>query len=409
MENFLTLLVNVFSVGIFPLTFMFFIFQNMKTKEGQRKVRFATSVGFVLTLIISLLIFFVPGIDIFLESIAGTWTGSLWDIFRTYGIITLTFIWILIQWKNKEVSTKWILFSILGFSVIMNMIILLMINPGSSINEETYYFERLDLEQLWTYSTGYTQTIAIIDSGITDEALMLFQYHIVSVYNSIDGSHHVRDDNEVAHGTQMASIILGTGEYGVYGIAPGAQAIIIRAFEGLDSQTNIEALSRAIHYAIEQEVDIISMSFGSFQANETLEQTIERAIEAGITVVAAVGDDGHRDSLFPARMDGVVSVRARDDHGNFWQLSNLGDNDVMSMYGVHIRSLTFNNESIEATGTSQATALAAGYIALIRGYYLQNGIELSNDELIELLIALESTVKTDVDFLLPFRQLEYIR
>jgi len=66
--------------------------------------------------------------------------------------------------------------------------------------------------------------------------------------------------------------------------------------------------------------------------------------------------------------------------------------------------LTFDNEYIEMTGTSHATALAAGYIALIRDYhYQENGVQLSNDEVLDILIALESNKVTDVDFLSPFR------
>jgi len=86
--------------------------------------------------------------------------------------------------------------------------------------------------------------------------------------------------------------------------------------------------------SIIQEANIINMSFGSFQVNNELEEAIERAIEAGIIVVAATGDYGNRDSLFPARMEGVVSVRAKDYNGDFWIDSNLGEGDIMSMYGV---------------------------------------------------------------------------
>ena len=92
MVNFLTVLINVFTVWIFPFTFTVSIFQDMKTKEGIRKIRLANLIGVTLASIISLLILFVPGVDIFFESIARTWIGSLWNIYRFHGIIALILI-----------------------------------------------------------------------------------------------------------------------------------------------------------------------------------------------------------------------------------------------------------------------------------------------------------------------------
>jgi len=314
----------------------------------------------------------------------------------------------IIQEPKTEIKLKSIvLWSIITLVTAQFILFLVFSNLLLSVNNQNYYFERLDLNQLWEYSTGYGQTIAIIDSGITNEAMELFQDNIIGVYNAIDSSQNVLDEDQYSHGTQMISIIIGNGEASVYGIAPSAQVVIIRAFEGFSSQTSGEILTRAVEHAILQEVDMINMSFGSFQVYDTLEQAIEKAIEAGIIVVAATGDYGHKDSLFPASKEGVVSVRARDITGNFWERSNIGENDIMSMYGVDIQALTFNNETIKMSGTSQATALATGYIALIRDYYTRNGVQLSNEEMLDILIALDSNVENDVDFLTPFRQLEY--
>ena len=282
------------------------------------------------------------------------------------------------------------------------IIIVFVACSNESINDQTYYFERLNLEALWEHSTGDSQIIAIIDTGITDTALELYQDNIISVYNSIDESRDVTDESEHAHGTQMISLIIGNGEAEVYGIAPNSQIIVIKAFEGFYSRSSGEILAVAVEYAISQEVDIISMSFGSFQVNEALELAINRALEEGIVVVAATGDYGNRDSLFPAMMEGVISVRAKDYNGDFWRHSNIGDDDIMSMYGVEIRGLTFDNEYIEMSGTSHATALAAGYIALIRDY-IRNDVLLTNEVIFDLLEYLNSNENQVVDYLSPFR------
>jgi len=405
MRNFINLFISVSGGGIAPITIIFALFQK-KTEEGKKRGRMAILIGLGLALIISILIYFVPAIEAFSNDISEIWIGSLLHTFVLLIILLLSLIGIFLDLRKNGYQLKtillWGVFILVSFSLIMHLTFSRVL---SSMNSQSYYFERLDLDQLWEHSTGYGQSIAIIDSGITDEAKELFYYNIVDVYNAFDSGKDVTDEDESAHGTQMASIIVGYGESDVHGIAPSAELVIIKAFEGYDSQTSGETLSTAIDYAILQEVDIISMSFGSYQVNDDLEQAIERAMALDIVVVAATGDHGHRDSLFPARMDGVVSVRARDHDGNFWRDSNLGENDIMSMYGVDIRALTFENEYIEMTGTSHATALASGYIALIRDYhYQESGVQLSNDEVLDILIALDSNLETDVDFLLPFQK-----
>jgi len=284
---------------------------------------------------------------------------------------------IIIRKKNNFVFI-WIIATIF----IISFINLMIISFESSQNKyPNYYFENLNISKLWERSMGCTQTIAIIDTGITDEAKLIFENNIIGVYNSINSSINVLDEHGITHGTQMASLIVGSGVSGVYGIAPNANLLIIRAFEGPNSRTNDEILARAVDYAVNHNVDVINLSFGSFQSNYYLEQAINRAVDANIIVVASTGDYGNRDSLFPARMGNVVSVRAKDSNGNFWRYSNIGDGDIMSMYGVDMLALTNNNKQIIMSGTSQATALASGYIALIRDYHYRNGRNFNNEEI----------------------------
>ena len=55
------------------------------------------------------------------------------------------------------------------------------------------------------------------------------------------------------------------------------------------------------------------------------------------------------------------------------------------------------------SGTSQATALPAGYIALIRDYHIRNDVSLSNEDIFGMLQYLDSNERQDVDYLSPFR------
>ncbi|MGM0920354.1 MAG: S8 family serine peptidase [Bacillota bacterium] len=153
---------------------------------------------------------------------------------------------------------------------------------------------------------------------------------------------------------------------------------------------------KAIDFAISKEVDIINMSFGSFVSNQEIQERIEKAIKSSITVVASTGDYGNKDTLFPANMDGVVSVQAKDQKGLAWENSNTSEKDVVAFPGVEISGLTVLNEIVKMNGTSQATAIASGYIALLKDYYEKNNISFDNEKIIEDLKSLDSTKKNNV-------------
>lgn len=287
--------------------------------------------------------------------------------------------------------------------VCLLLFLLLVVCAGcsSSINEETYYFEQLDLEQLWDYSKGESQTIALIDTGISNEARELYKDRIVDVYNSSDDSNNVEDKH--GHGTQMISIASGNGKEGVWGIAPECKIIIVKAIGEEGSGENPDSIIKAIDFAISKDVDIINMSFGSFVSNQKIQERIEKAIKSSITVVASTGDYGNKDTLFPANMDGVVSVQAKDQKGLVWENSNTSEKDVVAFPGVEISGLTVLNEIVKMNGTSQATALASGYIALLRDYYEKNNISFDNEKIIEDLKSLNSTQENNVNYLATFK------
>jgi len=267
---------------------------------------------------------------------------------------------------------------------------------SSSINNEEYYFKQMDLEHLWEYSKGESQTIAFIDTGISNEAKEIYNDRIIDTYNSINNNDDVIDNH--GHGTQMVSIVSGNGEKGVWGIAPKSKIMIIKAI-GDEGSENPDSIIKAIDYAISKEVDIINMSFGSFVTNPDIQKKIEVAIKNNITVVASTGDYGNKDTLFPANMKGVVSVQAKNKRGTVWEHSNTSENDIVAFPGVDISCLTLDNEKVKMNGTSQATAIASGYIALLRDYYKKNDINFDNEKIIKDLKSLKSTQKQNVNYL----------
>lgn len=293
-------------------------------------------------------------------------------------------------------------------NIIIILLVILTACTSSEIeNNEQWYYEELELKELWSYSKGDSQTIAIIDTGISKYGKEVYADRIVDTYNSIDGSKDVTDEH--GHGTEMVSIASGDGQDRVWGGAPKSKILVIKAI-GDDGKEASHSIEKAIEYAISKKVSIINMSFGTFKKDDKIEKLIQLAIKKGITIVASTGDYGNNDILFPSSATGVVSVEAKNKKGGKWEKSNTSLYSIAAFPGEEIKSLTLGNSSnskpfniVYSTGTSQATALASGYIALIRDYYNSKNITSSNTEILNKLRALHSTTEDHPDYLSPFQ------
>ena len=116
-----------------------------------------------------------------------------------------------------------------------------------------------------------------------------------------------------------------------------------------------------------------------------LYQAVEEAIGQRIVVVAAAGNSGSRDPMYPAAWEGVTAVGALDRDGSRWDRSNYGDWVDAWALGVKLRGdyvkgkedpandpdghpETWDNKNNFATwtGTSFAAPLVAAQIAIVQ-------------------------------------------
>jgi hypothetical protein len=284
---------------------------------------------------------------------------------------------------------------------ILFFILVILSACNSSINDKEYYYKQLNLNDLWTYSKGASQTIAFIDTGISDSEKDNYKARIIDTYNSVNGSKNVIDEN--GHGTQIISVAASNGEHEVFGIAPKVKIIVIKAIGG-EGVEQAKSIVKAIDYAILKKADIINLSLGANVPNEELREKINTAIANNITVVASTGDYGQKDTLFPANMAGVVSVEAKNQKGLIWENSNTSKSDITAFPGVNINNLTLNDKTFRANGTSQATAMASGYVALLRDFYVKKKIPFNNAKIITELRSINAIKDKNANYLKPFKK-----
>ena len=223
-------------------------------------------------------------------------------------------------------------------------------------------------------------------------------------------------DYAAFHGTGVTSLIVGSGVgysggRGVKGVAPKAKILFYSSGSGsvdvTDHKTTCESFSGdvlavSVNQAVAAGAQIISISQGGGDSPQ-LAAAVAGAVRAGVVIVAGLSNTLVKEfGEYPAQSNGVVSVQAIDSSGNI-QTSDGAPNvnpltDVAAP-GVGIllqggaTSHTWEPQST-AAGTSYATPVVAGFLALVKQKYPAA----TGNQLIQTLIHNTGTVDHTLQF-----------
>lgn len=246
--------------------------------------------------------------------------------------------------------------------------------------EEQWNSRYMNYNKLHKISTGDSQTIALIDSGISK-----FQ----DVKENIDLTKSKSSYDTNGHGTMMYSLIKGYSDK-ITGVAPDSKIISIKVMNS-DESINPETIKNAIEIAIEKNVDIISLSLGSTKENRGIADKINEATSKGITVISSAGDYEQGFLLFPASLDNVISVGSIAANGRVSDYTNAPDETTINAPGEEILMVENNEKIIEANGSSEATAIITGYVSLLKDKSLKEGKQLTTSEIQKLLLKIKES------------------
>jgi subtilisin len=244
---------------------------------------------------------------------------------------------------------------------------------------------------------GNGVTVAVVDSGIATGHPAL--------PNVVDGRNMVFDEtggnlaNEVVnwgpapidgeHGTHVAGIIGGHRSLAWRGVASGVSLKSYRVFPHAGGDATNYDIAKAIDRAtLNDNCHIINLSLSGSQADPLLRRAIDRAIQHGILVVAAVGNDGRRNVGYPAAWPNTVAISAMGRRGSFpvdsnengdiaapfaevdpeafiARFSNVGPEVDLTGPGVGIVSTVPDTAFSVMSGTSMASPAVAGFAAYL--------------------------------------------
>ncbi|MEL4319797.1 S8 family serine peptidase [Leifsonia sp. YIM 134122] len=270
-----------------------------------------------------------------------------------------------------------------------------------------WYVDAFHLPDAWAAGyTGEGVTVAIIDSqfhpGIPTLAAADLTVREPSFCAQEDGTAYPATTDELTakHGTNTASLVVGDGSgidgaRGVFGAAPGATLLYYNGqiqpptvagrqpagrCDPLDGETSITTID-AVNAAIDDGADIISISL-ALDADQDWIPTILRAAREGVVIVAGLPDKpGSQPDGF-ARYNSVVAVQAIGADG-----AALATDGVPNSFekvtvanaglGILTQGSSWDTPAAEKNwtdqalgdGTSYATPLTAGFLAVVKQKY----------------------------------------
>ncbi|GAA2352921.1 S8 family serine peptidase [Dactylosporangium salmoneum] len=242
---------------------------------------------------------------------------------------------------------------------------------ADNIRNQQWHLAVLGIEQAQRVSQGDGVVVAVLDSGVDVKHAELAGAVLAGVAYG-EGNNTGGRVDDIGHGTAMAGLIAGRGlpnGGGVLGIAPKAMILpvqVVRSGLGLGIP---EYDAAGIDWAVEHGAKVINMSL-DIGETPTVRAAVERALQAGVVVVAAAGNTPEQKTVgFPANVPGVIAVAGTDRDGNHAQVSVTGPEVLVAAPAVDVVSTHPGAKYAVGSGTSEATAIVSGVVALVRAKY----------------------------------------
>ena len=161
-----------------------------------------------------------------------------------------------------------------------------------------------------------------------------------------------------SHGTAVASLISGTGI--VRGAAPGTPLLAADVYGDDPAGGGAFAIARALGWMAARGVNVVTMSLVG-PDNPLLAGAIQLAREKGVTVVAAVGNDGPAaPPAYPASYPEVIAVTGIDGRGRVLPEAGRARHVDFAAPGADMDAARSDGGKGPVRGTSFAAPLVAG-------------------------------------------------
>ncbi|MBI4405673.1 MAG: S8 family serine peptidase [Deltaproteobacteria bacterium] len=265
--------------------------------------------------------------------------------------------------------------------------------------KDQWYVQKLKIDEAWEVATGKGVSVADVESGFdTEHPDLKNQFDKEKSYDydpKTDDAHKV-NDNKRSHGTPVCGIIAAQANNNLFGVGVAFDAKLIGSqmantmdIHSTESVWTVNA-ARAILGSAKNgaSVVLIEKQIPSLESSVERVKVIYDAIKAtvagGVAVVVPAGNFGTELKEEAAQEDtGSIVVGATMQNDNVAFFSNYGTRVNVAAPGENVYSTQEDGaETSSFGGTSSASAIVAGVVALVRSA----NMKLSPKELREVLV-----------------------
>src|SRR5713101_7849703 len=162
------------------------------------------------------------------------------------------------------------------------------------------------------------------------------------------------------HGTEVVGII--------HLVAPKAKILPLKAFHA-DGTGYLSDILRAMYYAVQNKANVINMSFDFTSSSNELTKAVNYANSHSVILVASAGNDGKKESVYPASIKNVMGVASTSDFDTRSTFSNYGSQVVwVAAPGEQIVTTYPFGSYAASSGTSFSAPFVSGGMALLLNY-----------------------------------------
>lgn len=231
-----------------------------------------------------------------------------------------------------------------------------------SLGGSQWALDRVGAPAAWAAGhTGEGVRVAVVDTGV-DATHPDLAGRVTSVFSAFDSP---ATTDPSGHGTHVAGIVAAAqGAPPTTGVAPDARVLAVRVMgaDGVGTHSNIAA---GIIAAVDAGADVVNLSLGGPESTDVLASGVAYAVDRGVVVVAAAGNENTTAPSYPAAYPGVLAVAATTRSDARAPFSNTGPHLDLSAPGFAITSTVPAGHRDVLSGTSQAAPFVAGTAAVV--------------------------------------------
>lgn len=242
-----------------------------------------------------------------------------------------------------------------------------------------WHLDRIKADSAWDISKGIANVkVAVLDNAIWAQHPDLAN-KIVLKYDIADNDTNTTPptmDLTWSHGTHTSGLVGAQSDNGIGVASIGYNVSLIAGKISRDSDGALIAGYEGIMWAADNGADIISMSWGSTQYMQTMQNIINYAYNKGCVMVAAAGNDGNDTLQYPASLDHVISVASTDGTDGKSSFSCYNPQVDVCAPGGNPGS-GFSLFTVLSTTYSDASMIGAGLYGVSGKYDVMSGTSMS--------------------------------